>query len=82
MIKRLGGFFANITLMRWLRLAACAGLVWLRVYPADWSPCAVYAFYALRGFCWACLAVSLTRYAVVLRLANRQWWRVLVKLPR
>ena len=51
-------FFAGLML---LRVGAGAALVWLRLHPADWSP---FAFYGLRGLCWACLAVSLTRYAV------------------
>lgn len=64
-----------------VRIAAGAGLVWLRLHPADWSPL---AFYGLRGLCWAVLAASLARRFVILRNtaamrpANTSWWRALV----
>jgi hypothetical protein len=51
-------FFAGMML---LRFGAGTALLWLRVHPADWSPVAAYG---LRGLCWACLAASLTRYAL------------------
>jgi hypothetical protein len=62
-------FFAAMML---LRVGAGGGLVWLRLHPADWSP---FAFYGLRGLCCAVVVATLTRRFVILRPANRPWWR-------
>jgi hypothetical protein len=63
-----------------LRVGSGAGLVWLRLHPADWTP---FALYGLRGLCCAILAVTLMRRFTILRPAIlRLASRFAARLPR